>query len=60
MLALINNEENAAEGHDVEADNLEAAAKGVSNLYDEIDSRIYEADKKRYLFLIIHLTFDSF
>lgn len=51
MVALINNEENAAEGYDVETDDLEAAAKGVSNLFDEIDSRIYEADQKRYVFL---------
>jgi hypothetical protein len=46
MLALIKNEENAAENYDVEADDLEAAAKGVLSLFDEVDSRIYDADQK--------------
>jgi hypothetical protein len=47
MLALIRNEENAAENYDVEADDLEAAAKGVLSLFDEVDSRICDADQKR-------------
>jgi len=46
MLALIRNEENAAENYDVEADDLEAAAKGVLSLFDEVDSRICDADQK--------------
>ena len=47
MLALIKNEENAAENYDVEADDLEAAAKGVLSLFDEVDSRICDEDLKR-------------
>jgi hypothetical protein len=47
MLALIKNEENAAENYDVEADDLETAAEGVLSLFDEVDSRIYDADQKR-------------
>ena len=52
MLALIKNEENAAENYDVEADDLEAAAKGVLSLFDEIDSRIPDADHKRCVYII--------
>jgi hypothetical protein len=47
MLALIKNEEIAAENYDVETDDLETAAKGVLSLFDEIDSKIYDADQKR-------------
>ena len=47
MLALIKNEDNAAENYDVEADDLETAAKGVLSLFDDVDSRIYDADQKR-------------
>ena len=47
MLALIKNEENAAENYDVEANDLEAAANGVLSLFDEVDSRIYDADQTR-------------
>ena len=50
MLALIKNEENTAENYDVEADDLEAAAKGVLRLFDEVDSRIYDADQKRCVY----------
>ena len=57
MLALIKNEENAAESYDVEADDLEAAAKGVLSLFDEVDSRIYVADQERCVY-IIHLVFN--
>ena len=46
MLALIKNEEDA-ENYDAEADDLEVAAKGVLSLFDEIDSRIPDADQKR-------------
>jgi len=46
MLVLIKNEENAAENYDVEADDLEAAAKDVLSLFDEVDSRIYDANQK--------------
>jgi hypothetical protein len=45
MLALIKNEENVAD--DVEADDLEAAAKDVLSLFDEVDSRIYDAGQGR-------------
>ena len=48
MLVLIKNEENAAENYDVEADDLEAAAKDVLSLFDEVDSRIFDANQKRY------------
>ena len=48
MLALIKNEENAVENYDVEADDLETAAKGVLSLFDEID----DADQKRCVFYI--------
>ena len=57
MLALIKNEENAAENYDVEADDLEAAAKGVLSLFDEVDSRIYYADQNRCVY-IIHIVFN--
>jgi len=46
MLALIKDDENAAESYDVEADDLEAAAKGVLSLFDEVDSRIYDSNQK--------------
>ena len=52
MLALIKNEENAAENYDVEADDLETAAKSVLSLFDEIDSRILDADQKRCAYII--------
>jgi hypothetical protein len=57
MLALVNNEENAAESYDVEADDLRAAAEGVLRLFDEIDSRIYDASLE-WCVLIIQLTSD--
>ena len=52
MLALIKNEENAAENYDVEADDLDAAAEGVLSLFDEVDSIIYDADQKRCVYII--------
>lgn len=57
MLALIKNEESAAENYDVEADDLETAAKGVLSLFDEVDSRLDDSDQKWYV-QIIHLTFN--
>jgi hypothetical protein len=59
MLALIKNEEGSTESYDAEADDLEAAAKNVLSLFDEVDLKIYDADQKR-CFFIIHLTFDLF
>ena len=47
MLALIKSEENAVENYDVEANDLETAAKGVLSLFDEVDSRINDEDQKR-------------
>ena len=52
MLALIKNEENTGENYDVEADDLETAAKSVLSLFDEIDSRILDADQKRCAYII--------
>jgi len=46
MLALIENEENEAGNYDVEADDLEAAAKDVLRLFDEVDSTIHDAEVK--------------
>lgn len=57
MLALIENEENEEGSYDVEVDDLEAAAKDVLRLFDEVDSTIYDAEVKRYVF-IIHSVFD--
>ena len=57
MLALIKNEENAAENYDVETDDLDAAAKGVLSLFDEVDSIISDADQKGCVF-IIYLMFN--
>ena len=58
MLALIKNEENVIDNYDVEANDLEAAAKGVLNLFDEIHSGINDADLKRCTFYLT-LTFGS-
>jgi len=46
MLALIENEENAVENYDVEASDLETAAKSVLSLFDEVDSKICDGDQK--------------
>ena len=51
MLALIKNEESTTESYDAEVDDLEAAAKNVLSLFDEVDLKIYDADQKRCFFL---------
>jgi len=53
MLALIENQENAAESYDIEADDLETAAEGALRLFDEVDSRIYEAGLTWCVFILM-------
>ena len=52
MLALLKNEGNAAENYDVEVDDLQAAAGGILRLFDEVDSRIYEAGLEGCVFFL--------